>query len=1100
MNVKKTVFVLATLAGLVQGLAEPKCDLRGGAAEADDAAICNGRVNGVRIETLSDGWTFRLEGETAERSVRVPHDWGIESGFLKAGACPAQGDLPFVGKGFYRRAFDGFTPPPGGRTYLTLDGVQCRSVVKLNGKTVSGRPFGYASETIDVTDALKDSGNVLEVEAENVPASSRWYPGSGIFRDVTVRVCPPDHVKPNTLFVRTIEANEKSARVAVSFEWRGGASNFVFSVENPRLWSPESPALYDLELFGEKFRYGIRTAVFDPQKGFFLNGVHRQMKGVCLHHDLGPIGAAFDRDFARRQLALLKEMGCDAIRTSHNPPAAALLDLCDEMGLMVMDEAFDMWEEWKGDYSVFWKDWHVRDLAEFVRRDRSHPSVVMWSMGNELLEHNDKTPERPIRIAAELNSIIKANDLTRPVTFGSWKSAPMWNGCQNTVDAFGANYLPFKYAEFSKRNPKVGLVATETSSCVSSRGEYFFPVVASPITGEGDLKRRRDEGRDNMVRGGQMSGYDLWGPHPNDYPPDVEFEHQERNPQVYGEFVWTGFDYLGEPDPCSKSGGRSSYFGIFDLAGIPKDRYWLYKSHWRPDEPTAHILPHWTWPGREGEVTPVHVYTSGDEAELFVNGVSQGRKRRGEYEYRFVWNDVRYEPGEVRVKTWRNGKEWAEDVVKTALEPVRVERSERRFGRITFVTFALKDKNGTVCPNADQVLAFETRPGTRLVSLCNGDATSREDFRGSSMHTFHGFLVAAVEGPAEGLVISPRVATQEWRPKERWCGFNLLGMFCQTKMAEGDKRIFGYFPEDRFQWMQEWGFNFARLPLDYRFFVEKDDWMKPVESQLAKLDDAVRYGKKYGIHVQINFHRAPGYCCNAPKEPKSLFHDPEPLAAFTNLWAVLARRYRGIPNEELSFDLVNEPAPVAAYGATGATPSNYAAVARMAIAAIRAVDQSRFVMSDGWRWGKEPVMELHPFGPATGESIHCYEPQLLTHYKVGNPNEKRPCPPWPLEGWTNGVEWLERFVVKLWQPAIDDGTFIHAGELGCHQGNVPHATYLAWLEDTLRMCDRHGWGWALWNLDGTFGILDTPRTDCEFEDFHGHKLDRKALDILRNHR
>jgi len=721
-----------------------------GGAWADDTS---------RTDMLSDGWTFRREGETAERSVSVPHDWGIESGFLKAGACPAQGDLPFVGKGFYRRAFDGFTPPPGGRTYLTLDGVQCRSVVKLNGKTVGGRPFGYASETIDVTDALKDSGNVLEVEAKNVPASSRWYPGSGIFRDVTVRVCPPDHVKPNTLFIRTIEANEKFARVAVSFEWRGGVSNFTFAVENPRLWSPESPALYDLELFGEKFRYGIRTAVFDPQKGFFLNGVHRQMKGVCLHHDLGPIGAAFDRDFARRQLALLKEMGCDAIRTSHNPPAAALLDLCDEMGLMVMDEAFDMWEIRKGDYSVFWKDWHARDLAEFVRRDRSHPSVVMWSIGNELIELDDNPPTRPIRIATELTAIVKANDTTRPVTFASWKSAPMWNGCQNTVDAFGANYLPFKYAEFSKRNPNVGLVATETSSCVSSRGEYFFPVVASPITGEGDLKRRSDEGCTHMVRGGQMSGYDLWGPHPNDYPPDVEFEHQERNPQVYGEFVWTGFDYLGEPDPCFMSGGRSSYFGIFDLAGIPKDRYWLYKSHWRPDEPTAHILPHWTWPGREGEATPVHVYTSGAEAELFINGVSQGRKRRGEYEYRFVWNDVRYEPGEVRVKTWRDGKEWAEDVVKTAFEPVRVERSERRFGRITFVTFALKDKNGTVCPNADRLLAFETRPGTRLVSLCNGDAASRENFKGSSMHTFHGLLVAAVEGPAEGLVLSPSAAS-----------------------------------------------------------------------------------------------------------------------------------------------------------------------------------------------------------------------------------------------------------------------------------------------------------------------------------------------------
>lgn len=708
----------------------------------------------VRTEVLSDGWKFRLEEEAEWRNVKVPHDWGVEKGFLKAGNCPAQGDLPYDGKGYYRRAFDGFTPPEGGRTYLTLDGVQCRSVVKLNGKVVGGRPFGYASETIDITEAMKESGNILEVEAENFPESSRWYPGSGIFRDVTVRVCPQDHVKPNTLFIRTLEASENAATVAVTFEWRGGTSNFTFTVDNPSLWSPENPYLYEIELFGERFRYGIRTAVFDPQKGFFLNGVHRQMRGVCMHHDLGPVGAAFDRDFARRQLALLKEMGCDAIRTSHNPPAEALLDLCDEMGIMVMDEAFDMWEGWKGDYAQFFKAWHKRDLTDFICRDRSHPSVVMWSIGNELVEHKDNDPSKAIRIAKELRAIIKANDPTRPVTFGCFRQKPMWNGCQNSVDAFGANYLPFKYAEFLRRNPTVGLVGTETSSTVSSRGEYFFPVVASPIKGENDLIHRRNECRTNMVVGAQMSGYDLWGPHPNDYPPDIEFEHQERNPQVYGEFVWTGFDYLGEPDPCAQSGGRSSYFGIFDLAGIPKDRYWLYKSHWRNNVPSAHILPHWTWPGREGELTPVHVYTSGDEAELFVNGVSKGRKKRGRYEYRFIWDDVRYEPGELRVKTWKAGRDWAEDIVRTASKPVRVERQERKFGRLTFITFALKDKNGELCPNSDRALSFTTRQGTRLLSLCNGDASSRERFNGSSMCTFHGLLVAAVEGPAEGLKCS----------------------------------------------------------------------------------------------------------------------------------------------------------------------------------------------------------------------------------------------------------------------------------------------------------------------------------------------------------
>ncbi len=724
-------------------------------AFAETAAVFTLPPSGqVRTEILTEGWSFKLEGENSARLVTVPHDWAIEKGFLKPGTCPAQGDLPFVGKGFYSRQLDGFTPPEGGRTYLTLDGVQCRSVVKLNGKVVGGRPFGYASETIDITDALKSSGNILEVEAENVPKSSRWYPGSGIFRDVTVRVCPRDHIKPNTLFVRTLEASEESALLSVSFEWRGGVSNFTFTVENPTLWSPENPHLYELELFGERIRYGIRTAEFIPQKGFFLNGIHRQMRGVCMHHDLGPIGAAFDRDFARRQLALLKEMGCDAIRTAHNPPASALLDLCDEMGIMVMVEAFDMWEGKKGDYAQFFKEWHKRDLTDIVRRDRNHPSVVMWSIGNELVEHGSRNPAKAIRIANELKAIVKASDPTRPVTFGCYRQKPLWNGCQNSVDVFGANYLPFRYAEFLRRNPAVGLVGTETSSTVSSRGEYFFPVVASPIKCEKDLVRRRNECRTNMVVGAQMSGYDLWGPHPNDYPPDVEFEHQERNPQVYGEFVWTGFDYLGEPDPCSEAGGRSSYFGIFDLAGIPKDRYWLYKSHWRPDVPLAHILPHWTWPGREGEITPVHVYTSGDEAELFINGVSKGRKKRGAYEYRFRWDDVRYEPGELRVKTWKGGREWAEDVVRTASKVVRIDRKERRFGRLTFVTLSLKDKNGELCPKSDCTLKFSTKEGTRLISLCNGDAASREDFKGASMRTFNGFIVAVVEGAPEGLAFS----------------------------------------------------------------------------------------------------------------------------------------------------------------------------------------------------------------------------------------------------------------------------------------------------------------------------------------------------------
>ena len=541
-----------------------------------------------------------------------------------------------------------------------------------------------------------------------------------------------------------------SATVAVSFEWTGGTSNYVFTVANPRLWSPEMPYLYELQLFGETFRYGIRKAEFIPAKGFFLNGKHRQMRGVCMHHDLGPIGARFDRTFARRQLAILKEMGCDAIRTSHNPPAAALLDLCDEMGVLVMDEAFDMWEKSKGDYSKFFKEWHERDLTELVRRDRSHPCVVMWSIGNELSEFGDPTGRDAIRIATELTAIVKRSDATRPVTFGSWKPEPMWNGCQKTVDAFGANYLPFRYAEFSAKNPTIGLVGTETCSTVSSRGEYFFPVVASPIAKEDDLGRRRNEGREKMVRGAQMSGYDLWGPHPNDYPPDVEFEYQEKNPQVYGEFVWTGFDYIGEPDPCAGAGGRLSYFGIFDLCGFPKDRYWLYKAQWRPDVPSAHILPHWNWSQSNHFSLPVHVYTSGDEAELFVNGVSQGRRKRGAYQYRFVWENVKYTPGEISVKTWRNGKPWAEDRVFTSGEPEQVFVEEEK-GFPGFFRLRVVDAKGNFCPTAKIPVELKTTGGWRIVAVGNGDASDHvPSLNTTQVRTFNGLALVVVDKRGEG--------------------------------------------------------------------------------------------------------------------------------------------------------------------------------------------------------------------------------------------------------------------------------------------------------------------------------------------------------------
>ena len=338
----------------------------------------------------------------------------------------------------------------------------------------------------------------------------------------------------------------------------------------------------------------------------------------------------------------------------------------------------------------------------------------------------------------------------------------------------------------------------------------------------------------------------------------------------------------------------------------------------------------------------------------------------------------------------------------------------------------------------------------------------------------------------------------EWRPKARLCGFNLLGMFCKTKMANGDKRIFGYFPEDRFRWMHDWGFNFARLPLDYRFFIKDGDWMKLDEKQLEKLDAAVAYGKKYGIHVNIDFHRAPGYCCNVPMESKSLFTDPEPLAAFTNLWSALAKRYRGIPNDELTFDLFNEPAPAEGYHGT---PSNYSVVAKTAIEAIRAVDKERFIMSDGWKWGQVPVMEIRPLGYNVGESIHTYLPFAVTHYGAAwmNLDKIAECPPWPPSGVKSGRDWLRDNAFGVWNEVAESGDFLHLGEFGTYF-MCPHATALRWTEDLLSIAKEKNLGWAMWNLDGAFGIMDSGRTDCELEDFEGHKLDRKMLDLLVRYR
>ena len=458
-------------------------------------------------------------------------------------------------------------------------------------------------------------------------------------------------------------------------------------------------------------------------------------------------------------------MGCNAIRTSHNPPAPELLDLCDRLGFVVMDEAFDCWAMAKrpGDYHLLFPDWHEKDLRAFIRRDRNHPCVVLWSIGNEVYEQNEPNGWK---LGAQLAAIVHQEDSTRPVTAALHTVAASTNGFQKVVDVFGYNYKPFGYAEFRTNNPAVPLIGSETASCVSSRGEYFFPVSANKKLGRADF---------------QVTSYDLAAP-TWAMPPDDEFKGEDENPFVAGEFVWTGFDYLGEPTPYDrdttnrllftdpavqakwdkvlKAGGkievpsRSSYFGIFDLCGFKKDRFYLYQSRWRPDLPMAHLLPHWNWPERVGQITPVQVYTSGDEAELFLNGKSLGRKKRGPYEYRLRWDNVVYEPGTLKVVAYKNGRRWATDVVKTTGPAVKLALQADRAtihadGKdLSFVTLTIEDRNGLPVPRADNHVRFSIAGPGEIVATDNGDATSHVPFQSKERDAFNGLCLAIIRAKA----------------------------------------------------------------------------------------------------------------------------------------------------------------------------------------------------------------------------------------------------------------------------------------------------------------------------------------------------------------
>ena len=562
------------------------------------------------------------------------------------------------------------------------------------------------------------------------------------------------------------------------------------SLSKPTFWSLQQPQRYvavtTVRVDGKitdsyETPFGVRTIQFTADNGFLLNGTRVPLNGVCDHHDLGALGSALNPRALERQIELLKEMGCNAVRTSHNPPAPELLDICDRLGLVVMDESFDCWlrSKKKNDYHLLFPDWHDKDLRALIRRDRNHPCVVLWSIGNEIAEQGYPAGHE---IAASLAAIVRSEDSTRPVTAACNDTRAGFNGFQKQVDVFGYNYKPAEYGKVRQANPTLPVFGSETASCVSSRGEYFFPVSDDKNQGKADF---------------QVSSYDLYAP-PWATPPDTEFRGQDEFPFVAGEFVWTGFDYLGEPtpyngdtsnllnftDPVEKARlqkqldelgkirvpSRSSYFGIIDLAGFKKDRFYLYQARWRPELRMAHILPHWNWPERVGQVTPVHVYTSGDEAELFLNGKSLGRKTRGAREYRLRWDDVVYEPGELKVVAYKNHKVWARDARKTTGPATQLTLTADHStlhadgNDLSFVTVTVADHSGSLVPKAKKHVKFTVTGPAEILGLDNGDPTSFEPFQGNEHSAFNGLCLVILRSTGPAGSISLTASSESLKP------------------------------------------------------------------------------------------------------------------------------------------------------------------------------------------------------------------------------------------------------------------------------------------------------------------------------------------------
>ena len=765
-------------------------------ALATSALTASAQRNTINLKT----WQFSRDSVNY-KPVSIPHDWAINGPFdkkwdlqfvaieqngetEKTEKSGRSGALPWIGRGFYKTTIDLKKLPK--TAVLEFDGAMADPHVYINGKLAGHWAYGYNAFRVDAAPYLKKGKNEISVSLNNREESSRWYPGGGLYRPVQfVTNADAATINPWGCYFRTESIGNGKAEVSIctninnvdktlsienqlvdatgkvvaqfkygDFDAQGNVVK-TLTVDDAHLWSPETPYLYKLVtcLYRNKKlidqtqqKVGIRTVRVAQYDGFQLNGVSRKIKGVCLHHDLGPLGAAVNKAALIRQIRTMKDMGCDAIRTAHNMPSTWQMEVCDSMGMMVMAESFDMWiyPKCKNGYALNFKDWADKDIENLVLNHRNHPSIVMWSIGNEIPE---QWSEEGRNISKHLQDLCHKFDPTRPVTQGMDRAEDaLKSGFAQVMDVPGFNYRVHKYDNNIKQLPKGFLLGSETASTVSSRGVYKFPVEAS------DSKTYTD---------GQCSSYDVeYCPWSN--LPDDDWRMQDDRDYTIGEFVWTGYDYLGEPSPYDEYWpSRSSYFGICDLAGLPKDRYYLYRSHWRKDDATLHVLPHWTFPGREGETTPVYCYTSWPSAELFVNGKSQGRIVKNPNtrldRYRLRWNNVKYEPGEIKVVAYDyDGTAKGEKIIRTAGTPARIVLKADRNSisskgeDLSFVTVSVVDKNGTPCPTATNNMKFNVSGAGKFRAACNGDATSLVAFNSTEMPLFSGELVVVVEGLRHG--------------------------------------------------------------------------------------------------------------------------------------------------------------------------------------------------------------------------------------------------------------------------------------------------------------------------------------------------------------